>query len=289
MDDPTSKANVMSRRVDIFPAKRRALILDRLRLDGAASIQELSETIGGSISTVRRDIEQLVAEGYLERTHGGALLIQPPGATFEREPQLNAQLRHREKLAIGAEAARRLRDGDSVIFESSSTVFEAVKAAAACDLSLTVVTNSLDIGQFAAGVPKWRVVMPGGTIRPGSSALAGEPGETFFKTIHADVLVTGAWAVTGLYITDATLEVASLKRAMVNSARRTILLVDSSKFSAPGFCTFCEIPAIDEVITDSGIQPGDRAELERLGAKVTVVDVPQSLSSLSQSQNDEGS
>jgi DeoR family transcriptional regulator of aga operon len=273
MDDPASGAKVMNRRVEIFPAKRRALILDRLRLDGAASIQELSETIGGSISTVRRDIEQLVAEGYLERTHGGALLIRSPGATFEREQQLNAQLRHREKLAIGAEAARRLRDGDSAIFESSSTVFEAVKAAAACDLSLTVVTNSLDIGQFAAGVPKWRVVMPGGTIRPGTSTLTGEPGETFFKTIHADIFLTGAWAVTGLYITDATLELASLKRAMVNSARRTILLVDSSKFSAPGFCTFCEIPAIDEVITDNGIQPGDRAELERLGAKVTVVDI----------------
>jgi DeoR family transcriptional regulator of aga operon len=76
---------------------------------------------------------------------------------------------------------------------------------------------------------------------------------------------------------------------MVNSARRTILLVDSSKFSAPGFCTFCEIPAIDEVITDNGIQPSDRAELERLGAKVTVVDVSQSLSSPGQSQNDAGS
>jgi DeoR/GlpR family transcriptional regulator of sugar metabolism len=76
---------------------------------------------------------------------------------------------------------------------------------------------------------------------------------------------------------------------MVNSARRTILLVDSSKFSAPGFCTFCEIPAIDEVITDSGIQPGDRAELERLGAKVTVVDVPQSLDPLVESRDETGS
>lgn len=262
----------MTKRVDIIPAKRRALILDRLRLDGAASIQELSEAIGGSISTIRRDIEQLVEEGYLERTHGGALLIQQPGATFEREPGLNAELRLHEKIAIGVEAAQRLRDGDSVIFESSSTVFQAAKAAAARKLALTVVTNSLEIGQFAAGIANWRVVMPGGTVRPGSRTLLGEPGETFFKTVHADVLVTGAWAVTGRLITDATLEVASLKRAMVNSARRTILLVDSSKFTAPGFSTFCEIGAIHELITDSGIDPREQANLAALGAAVTVVE-----------------
>lgn len=262
----------MSRRIDILPAKRRAMILDRLRLDGAASIQELSDMIGGSISTIRRDIEQLVTEGYLERTHGGALLIQQPRATFEREPDMNAHMHHREKVAIGVEAARRLRDGDSVIFEASSTVFEAAKAAAARGVSITVVTNSLDIGQFAAGIPNWRVVMPGGTIRPGSRTLLGEPADTFFKTVHADILVTGAWAVTGSLITDATLEVASLKRSMVSSARRTMLLVDSSKFTAPGFCTFCELPSIQEVITDSGISEERRAELASLGARVTIVD-----------------
>ena len=67
----------MGKRVDILPAKRRAMILDRLRarwrrLDPGA----FGGDLGGSISTIRRDIEQLVEEGYLERTHGGALLIQ---------------------------------------------------------------------------------------------------------------------------------------------------------------------------------------------------------------------
>ena len=72
-----------SKRVEIIPAKRRAMILERLRRDGAASILELSKEIGASASTIRRDLEQLTEGGYLERTHGGALFVPPLQATFD--------------------------------------------------------------------------------------------------------------------------------------------------------------------------------------------------------------
>jgi DeoR/GlpR family transcriptional regulator of sugar metabolism len=260
-----------SKRVDIVPAKRRALILEHLRVNGAASIQELADTIGGSQSTVRRDLGHLVERGYLERTHGGAHLLQPMRATFEREMTVNAELQHPEKVAIGREAAQRLSARDSVIFDSSSTVMEAVRAAAERDLPLTVVTNSLEIADFAADIKSWRIILPGGTVRAGYRHLAGEPGESFIKTLHADLCMTGASAVTGTLLTETSLEVASLKRAMIASARKTILLVDSSKFTAPGFCTLSDISEIDEVITDEGITQDALASLRAAERKVTVV------------------
>ncbi|RJT41296.1 DeoR/GlpR transcriptional regulator [Mesorhizobium waimense] len=260
-----------SKRVDIVPAKRQALILEHLRVSGAASIQELADTIGGSQSTVRRDLEHLVEKGYLERTHGGAHLLQPMRATFEREMTVNAELQHAEKVAIGREAAQRLSARDSVIFDSSSTVMEVVRAAAERDLPLTVVTNSLEIADFAADIKSWRIILPGGTVRPGYRHLAGEPGESFIKTLHADLCMTGASAVTGTLLTETSLEVASLKRAMISSARKTILLVDSSKFTAPGFCTLSDISEIDEVITDEGISQDALSSLRSAERKVTVV------------------
>jgi len=260
-----------SKRVDMVPAKRQALILEHLRVNGAASIQELADTIGGSQSTVRRDLEHLVEKGYLERTHGGAHLLQPMRATFERETTVNAELQHAEKVAIGREAAGRLSARDSVIFDSSSTVMEAVRAAAERDLPLTVVTNSLEIADFAADIKSWRIILPGGTVRPGYRHLAGEPGESFIKTLHADLCMTGASAVTGTLLTETSLEVASLKRAMISSARKTILLVDSSKFTAPGFCTLSDISEIDEVITDEGISQDALSSLRSAERKVTVV------------------
>ena len=262
-----------SRRVEILPAKRRAMILEHLRAHGATPIQALADAVGGSQSTVRRDLEQLMEGGYLERTHGGALLVPPLQATFERDPSINAQLQRAQKVAIGRAAAAVLNPRESVIFEGSSTVMEAVRAAIARGLALTVITNALDIAQLCSGVPGWKVIMPGGTLRPGTGLLAGEPGDAFFKTVHADVCFTGAAAVTGAVLTDASLEVAALKRAMIRSARRAILLVDSSKFTAPAFCTFCEMSAIDEVVTDDGLGPEQLSALRSLHPRVTVVAV----------------
>lgn len=267
------KATPPSRRVEVIPAQRRAMILERIRKNGAASIIELADDISASPSTIRRDLEKLTEEGYLERTHGGALLVPPLQATFEREPTLNAHLQRAQKRAIGAEAALRLNARESVIFDSSSTVLEAVRGAVARQLTLTAVTNSLDAAVLCAGCASWRVIVPGGSVRAGSHMLVGEPGESFLRNIHADLCLIGSFAVTGLLLTDASLEVAALKRAMIQSARRTILLVDSSKFQAPGFCTFCDLSAIDEVITDEGIAADHVAGLRAASVKVTVVPV----------------
>jgi DeoR/GlpR family transcriptional regulator of sugar metabolism len=266
-----------SKRVEIIPAKRRAMILERLRRDGAASILELAEAIGASASTIRRDLEQLTEGGYLERTHGGALFVPPLQATFEHEASLNAELQHRQKRAIGALAALRINPRESVIFDTGSTVLEAVRATAERQIPLTAVTNSLETASLCAACPSWRVIVPGGTVRVGSQMMVGEPGVDFFGTIHADLCLVGAYAITGRVLTDASLEVAALKRAMIQSARRSILLVDSTKFRAPSFSAFCDISAISEVITDDGADEEQLAALHSLSIKVTIAEVGTSI------------
>jgi DeoR/GlpR family transcriptional regulator of sugar metabolism len=259
------------KRVELVPAKRRALILEHLRAHGPASIHQLAEVIGGSQSTVRRDLEHLTEAGYLERTHGGALLIPPARAAFEGEFSLQQAMCRTQKQAIGLAAAERLSARQSVICDSSSTVLEAVRAVSRRTLPLTIVTNSLEIALESAGIPNWRVIVPGGTVRPASTMLAGGTGEAFFANIHADVFLVGALAVTGTVLTDATLEVAALKRAMMRAAQRRILLVDSSKFRPPCFSAFGDLAEIDEVITDAGIAPEHLEALRATDVTVTVV------------------
>jgi DeoR/GlpR family transcriptional regulator of sugar metabolism len=260
-----------SKRVELVPAKRRAIILEHLRANGAASIQDLTEAVGGSQSTVRRDLDYLEENGYLERTHGAAVLLQQTPATFETEALVNAELSHREKVHIGREAASRLAPGNSVFLDGSTTVMEAARAAASRAIPLTIVTNSLVIAQFCATVRSWRVLLPGGSVRPGFMNLAGQPGEDFIKTIHADLCLCGASAVSGTLLTDNSLEVASMKRAMISAARKSILLVDSSKFKVAGFCTLCDVSDLHEVITDDGIKPDALAALKSSERKITVV------------------
>ena len=260
-----------NKRVDILPAKRRALILDHLQSHGATTIGELASTLGGSQSTVRRDLEHLEEGGYLERTHGGAVLLPQARATFEREPAINAQMHHAQKAAIGRVAAALLNSGDSVVFDGSSTVLEAVRAASLRNIALTTITNSLDTAVVCSEHPSWRVIMPGGTIRAGTRLLVGDVGLSFFEAIHADLFLTGALAVTNTTLTDASLEVAAIKRAMIKSAQRKILLVDSSKFTTPAFCTFGDLTAFDHLITDDGVDPTVLDGLRKIDIEVTVV------------------
>lgn len=260
-------------RVEMIPAKRRALILERLKRDGAAAIQELSEAVGASASTVRRDLEHLVKQGALERTHGGALLQRTDHATFEPEIAIAAQFARAEKEAIGAAVAAELQPGQSVIFDASTTVLAVARGVAARRLPLTAVTNSLAIAQVLADVPEVHLVVPGGTVRRGSLTLVGRPGEDFLRTIHADIALLGTHAITGTTLTETSLEVAAMKRAMITAARRVLVLADSSKFTTPSFCTICDASEVSEIVTDDGIDPAHLTGLRALNLAVRVVPV----------------
>lgn len=261
------------RRPELIPAHRRALVLEHIKKRGGASIQELADAIGTSHSTIRRDLEHLEEKGYLERAHGGALLQRTSHSTFEPEAAIAAEFSKVEKLAIGQTAALTLNRGDSVIFDSSSTVLAAAQAVVDRGIGITAVTNDLGIAQVLTGEPKIRVVVPGGSIRPGSMTLIGEPGQDFIKNIHADVAFIGTHAISAGILTETSLELAAMKRAMISAARRVILLADSSKFQPPAFCRICSVDALHEVITDSGAAADQVRELRDLGVKVSIAAV----------------
>lgn len=260
-------------RVEIIPAKRRALILEWLNREGAAAIHELAEAIGASQSTIRRDLDYLVKQGALERTHGGALLQRTGHATFEPEVAIAAQFACNQKDAIGAAVAADLRAGQSVIFDASTTVLAVARAIALRPLPLTAVTNSLAIAQVLADIPDVRLVVPGGTVRPGSLTLVGRPGEDFLRSIHADVALLGTHAITGRTLTETSLEVAAIKRAMIAAARHIMVLADGSKFTTPCFCTICDVSEIHEIVTDEGADPAQLSALRALNVIVRTVPV----------------
>jgi DeoR family transcriptional regulator of aga operon len=260
-------------RVELIPAKRHAFILEYLKRQGTVAIQDLIDLISASPSTIRRDLEALERQGVLERTHGGAMLQRTELATFEPDLATAAQFARAEKEAIGAAMAAQLRPGQSVIFDSSTTVLEVARAVASAPMDLTAVTNSLPIAQVLATVPGVRLVVLGGTCKPGTLTLVGHPAENLLNTIHADVALLGIHAISGSVLTETSLEVAAMKQAMIAAARRVVVLADTSKFTSPSFCTICEVTEIDEIITDERIDAAHLAALRTLGVDVQVVKV----------------
>ena len=255
---------------DLIPAQRRALMLDLIRDRNGASIAELAEHLAASESTVRRDLDYLTEQGYLERSHGGAMAKDAPRTTFEPQYEIGSRTHQAEKTVIGAAAAALVEPGQSVIFDSSSTVLEAAQAVARRAIALTVVTNDLNIASALAAQPQIRLIVPGGTLRPGSFSLVGEPGMEFLGGLHVDLALIGIQALSGLKLADSSIEIAAMKRRMIDAARHVVLLADSSKFQQTSFREVCDVARVARVVTDERLAARDRRALEKAGVAVTL-------------------
>lgn len=252
----------------LIPAARQALILDHVRGRGIAAIADLAEAIGVSLSTVRRDLADLAAQGLLRRTHGGAVALAAAQTTFEPAPVI-AQHQHAEaKRAIGHVAAMLIEHGQSVVFDSSSTVLEAARATVARGVAITAVTNDLRIAAVLAEQPRIRLIVPGGTLRPGSYTLVGEPGVSFSRALAADIALLGAHAVSGTTVSETAIDVAAIKQAMAASARRVAVLADATKFGTVAFCRVMTLGPGHLVISDPGLDAASRATLAEAGIGV---------------------
>lgn len=257
-------------KTDIIPAQRRQLILELIREKGLFSVHELSYATGVSLPTIRRDLDYLAKTGMVERSHGGATLkASNPGTTFELDYHIAARMAREEKSLIGKLAASRLQDNQSVIFDSSSTVFEAALQCVERGLQLTVVTNDIRISELFAGSSSVQLIVCGGTLRSGSFSLVGEPGMSFLRQIHVDVAVMGIHGITGTACCDTSLEIAFTKRHMVAAAQKVMVLVDSSKFNQLAFFEAFEIDDRFEIITDRYLPPLVQQAIEEKGATLT--------------------
>jgi DeoR family transcriptional regulator of aga operon len=254
----------------LLPVQRRQRITDFLQHQGAATLSHLAAALHVSLSTLRRDLDQLAEEGLIDRIHGGAVLRTPiQNATG---PYFNAarELFSREKALIGAEAAAQLKPEQTVIFDSGSTVLEAAKAVVARRLSIHAITNSLEIAEVLNGSKAVRVNVFGGKLHQGTPTLVGEAVQSAVQHIRTDVLLLGAHAVTEQIISATSPEIAAVKQAFIRAAQHRILLVDGSKFRPRVFMSVGTLSDIDQIITDEGAPKHEQDRIRSCAITLTV-------------------
>lgn len=258
----------------LMPAQRRQRIIEFLQRHGAVTIGQLEQALDASLSTLRRDLDALAAEGVVDRTHGGALLRQQAKSysTFEPETEAAAELSPREKAMIGHAAAQLLAPRQSVIFDSGTTVLEAARAAVRRGIPLTAVTNDLAIAQVLGQSSMIQVHVLGGTLRPRSPTVTGQPLVEQVAHLRAELLFMGAHAVTQGVMSETSAEVAAAKQALMRAATHRCLLVDSSKFRPRAFMQVGTLADIEDIITDSALPAAEKEYLDNLGLRLTLVD-----------------
>jgi DeoR/GlpR family transcriptional regulator of sugar metabolism len=250
----------------MFAATRRQRILAWLEEEGSARVRDLAAAFGVSEVTIRQDLELLDSQGRIVREHGGAHLKTIPQQVGALALQHQAHID--EKRRIGRAAAALVADGETIILDSGSTTTE-VAANLGERRNLTVITNGLNIALRLGALPSISVHMPGGQFKAPTLSLSGEKSAEYFTGLFAQKLFL---ATAGLSLdkglTFPSLADLPVKRAMIASAERVILVADSSKIGRTSFTALAGVEVVHTLVTDSGIAPEDRAAFEDLGIEV---------------------
>ncbi|MFC4637706.1 DeoR/GlpR family DNA-binding transcription regulator [Deinococcus hohokamensis] len=208
----------------MFAPERQHRILTELGRLGRVEVVELARSLGVSEDTVRRDLKALAARGYLQKTHGGAVALDPSRMAFHDRAGLKAEA----KANIGAAAAQLVEPGQSVILDAGSTVLELARQLNV--RPLTVLTNSLDIAAVFTAEPEVKLSLTGGDWDARARYLVGASALDTLSRRRADWAFLGACAFhSRAGVTSVSDADAAVKRAMVQAAEKTVVLADSSK------------------------------------------------------------
>src|SRR3984957_15186167 len=248
--------------------ERRREILEMLQSEGRVLVGALASRFRTSQITIRKDLEFLQHEGQLERTHGGALPVKT-GALRDRSIQEKEQMHRREKLRIAEAAVHMIRQGQVIILDSATTT--AIARLVRNIKNLTVITNATNIAAELAD-SSVEVILTGGVLRKNSFSLVGPLAEESLKKLSADLLFLAVDGFDVRYgLTTPNVLEARVNRVMAESARRVVVVCDSSKFGQRSLSLIMPTSAVHETITDKRIPKKDLKVLREADVEVKLV------------------
>ena len=234
---------------------RENQILKKLRYKGSVSLDQLTDDLGASAASIRRDLARLEMKGLVRRTPGGAkavetLLYEP----FRYDSLFQKRVRHQaaEKRRIGLAAAELIQEHETVGFTAGTTTTEVARVIRNRQ-NLRVVTNAINIAMELCNCEGLQTLVTGGFVQwAGSFSLVGHAAVNFLNEIYMDkvfVAVCGIDHVRGVTLIEP--EESSTFRAMVRQAKQTIVVADSSKIGLVTPALVCPVSDVHILITDT--------------------------------------
>ncbi|MBE6732790.1 MAG: DeoR/GlpR transcriptional regulator [Ruminococcaceae bacterium] len=235
----------------MLKSERQNQIYSILQESGSVTVKELSERLFISESSIRRDLAALENEGFLKRSYGGAQIINSAETVmpFGIRTYRNVEA----KKAIAQKAVRLINNGDIVFLDQTSTSYflavEILKSK-----SVTVVTNNREILNLLSE-SDITVVCTGGVIsKANNNCLLGQNAQRVFEGIYADIAFISAKALSGDgVVSDFSQEEVFVRKSMLNSADKKVLLCDCSKLNTHSAYKQCTLNDVDYLITESNV------------------------------------
>ncbi|WNS44265.1 DeoR/GlpR family DNA-binding transcription regulator [Paenibacillus sp. MMS20-IR301] len=252
----------------MFEEERKRSILQFVNEHTRASVQELSQELSVSESTVRRDLKELEEAHLLKRTHGGAVSLQ--SVNFEAAIPDKEDRFLDEKLRIARKAVEMIQEGDAILLDGGTTTLQIARALKSFR-NLKVITNSIMALNELKDCRNIEVSITGGMLRPDTMAFVGPMTERSLDMVRVDKAFLGT---NGLDlregITTPNMLEAATKRKMISVAKQSILLADHSKIGQISFCKVADLKEIDHYILDTAVPESFLRELGKLDIDYTL-------------------
>jgi DeoR family transcriptional regulator of aga operon len=240
-------------------ADRLDLTLRLVRGADRISLNELADRLGVSLMTVRRDLDELQAQGLVQRVRGGAVSLATPAeeAGFTARGPWQAATKQR----IGAAAAELIQPGQTILLDAGTTT-AALAGSLAARAPLTVAVLSLQAAERLADKPGIRLLIMGGESRPGERSLVGHLTLRMLQELWFDTFLMSIGAVhQELGWSEFSMEDATVKQQALCRADQTIVVADSTKLGVRAFARVAGLADVNTFVTDD---PGPGSAQETL-------------------------
>lgn len=256
----------MNKNENLMKIERQSNIRNMVVELGRVTVPELSAHFGVSEATIRRDLEELDAQGQVHRAHGGAVRLEKT----PKEPPIMQRMGEylEEKAHIGKAAVKMINEGETIFLGSGTTVIEVARHLP-YDIKLTVITNSLAVVNELATHTGIEMIVIGGMLRQSELSMVGHVAEQAVREFRADKVFIGMYAIDVEcgFTNDFPPEVMT-DRAILSIAPQVVVLADHSKFGRVSSMLVAPVTSAHTIITNQETPKETVKQLRDVGVKV---------------------
>lgn len=252
-------------------SSRRLKILNLLQSNGSVDVKVLAQKFNTSEMTIRRDLNALVAQYNVIRTHGGAVTKENNAQIIKSTSFYDEKITNKEiKSKIAQTAASLIQPRQRIFIDAGSTT-RGIVHYFNNDLKTIVVSNSIEVVESCMHYEKVSVIMLGGEMLRLSRCSFGKNAEQQLLEYQFDVAFLGAAAIgTDGKVYDGYSPEASFKNKIFDATKKVYLLVDSSKFNTYDLIDYADLNQFYGLITDTNINEETKKLLERKNVKLII-------------------
>ena len=246
--------------------QRKELLLRLLKEEGQIVAKTLSESLGLSEDTIRRDLRELAKEGLLQRVHGGALPASPAQGNFAVREKLSTDA----KPVIARAAAAMIAPGQVVFIDGGTTAVQLARALPR-DLRATVITHSPSVAVELVEHEHVDVIIIGGRLFKHSIVAMGAAAVEAVSQFRADVFFMGVCSLDPeAGITTGDFDEAAMKRALSAHAQRTVVLASPEKLGTAAPFQIAPLASVDHIVVNREVDEALLVPFREMGIEVTL-------------------